>query len=115
MTKVGVKACPNAEISRTICELLEWKRANGGLTMSAGNCWNDCSSKAGCDFRGAAFGPARSAPGVSKLVCDGACGDAGCRQDIDQRGAEFDQQYGSIVAARQLHRSQRISSSPRIL
>ena len=51
---------------------------------------------------GAAFGPARSAPGVSKLVCDGACGDAGCRQDIDQRGAEFDQQYGSIVAARTL-------------
>jgi hypothetical protein len=40
-----------AEISRTICELLEWKRANGGLTMSAGNCWNDCRSKAGCDFR----------------------------------------------------------------
>src|SRR5260370_42266086 len=62
---------------------------------------------------GAAFGPARSAPGVSKLVCDGASGDAGCRQDIDQRGAEFDQQYGSIVVARQLHRSQRISSSPR--
>src|SRR5216683_7135732 len=59
---------------------------------------------------GAAFGPARSAPGVSKLVCDDACGDSGCRQDIDQRGAEFDQQYGSIVATRQLHRSQRISS-----
>jgi len=42
---------PNAKISRTICELLEWKRANGGLTISAGNCWNDCRSKAGCDFR----------------------------------------------------------------
>ena len=63
---------------------------------------------------GAAFEPARSAPGVSKLVCDDACDDAGCRQDIDQRGAEFDQQYGSIVATRQLHRSQRISSAPRL-
>jgi hypothetical protein len=27
----GLKACTGAEISRTICELLEWKRANGGL------------------------------------------------------------------------------------
>ena len=31
MTKVGLKACTSAEISCTICELLEWKRANGGL------------------------------------------------------------------------------------
>jgi hypothetical protein len=26
MTKVGLKACTSADISRTICELLQWKR-----------------------------------------------------------------------------------------
>jgi hypothetical protein len=33
MTKVGLKACISAEISCTICEWLEWKRANRGLKM----------------------------------------------------------------------------------
>jgi hypothetical protein len=33
MTKVGLKACTSAEISCTICEVLEWKRANRGLKM----------------------------------------------------------------------------------
>jgi hypothetical protein len=31
MTKVGLKACTSAEISRTIRELLQGKRAHGGL------------------------------------------------------------------------------------
>jgi hypothetical protein len=30
MTKVGLKACTGAEISRTICELLQWKRSTAG-------------------------------------------------------------------------------------
>ena len=34
------------EISRTICEWLDWKRPNGRLkTTSVGSCWNVCAMK----------------------------------------------------------------------
>ena len=42
-----------------------------------------------------------SGKSVAKLMWDDGCGDAGCRPHVNQRGAEFYQEHGSIVAARQ--------------
>jgi len=38
---------------------------------------------------------------VAKLMWDDGCGDAGCCPHINQCGAEFNQEHGSIVTARQ--------------
>src|ERR1700693_3080137 len=42
-----------------------------------------------------------SGKSVTKLMWDDGCGDAGCCPHINQCGAEFNQEHGSIVATRQ--------------
>ena len=40
------------EIARTVCELLDWKRPNGGLkNHECRQFWSVCKPKAGCSFR----------------------------------------------------------------